>query len=285
MDGGGCFMPTVRSYRRTTSKRHQVQRISTQKRNVQRFTYSFFLLGFFSLFIWGYFYTSTLGLYFSKAIENSLVSLGFKLDDVVVEGRIRTDKAQILSLLNLRRGKPLLSLDLAEAKEKLEKISWVKSAQVKRQLPNTLFIRISEKEPISLWHNKGKTYLMDRDGELVETKEPHKYKGLPIITGDNAPQHMKDLMALLEKFAELKSRVTAATHLRASRWDLRLDDKVDVKLPEKEAEQALTYLLDLAKHQLIQQEVMTIDMRLPGKLILRLTPEAAQRKNKSGKDV
>lgn len=278
-------MPEVKSNRRTTSKRHQVQRTSTQKRSIQRFTYSIFFMGFVSIFIWGYFYTSTLGLYFSKVLENSLAGLGFKLEDVIVEGRMRTDKAQILSLLNLRRGKPLLSLDLEEAKEKLEKISWVKSAQVKRQLPNTLFIRISEKEPVSLWHNKGKTYLMDRDGELVETKEPHKHKGLPIITGNNAPQHMKDLMALLEKFAGLKSRVTAATHLRASRWDLRLDDKVDVKLPEKDTEQALAYLLDLVKHQLIQQEVITIDMRLPGKLILRLTPEAAQRKNKSGKDV
>jgi cell division protein FtsQ len=285
MDGGGCFMPTVRSHRRTSSKRQQVQRLSTQTRSARRFRYSVLFLGLSSLLIWVYFYNSVLVGYFAKTLETSLTSLGFQLEDVIVEGRIRTDKAQILGLLDLKRGKPLLSVDLSEAKEKLEKISWIKSAQVKRQLPNTLFIRISEKEPVSLWHNKGKTYLMDRDGELVETKEAYKYKELPIITGNQAPHHMKEFMALLEKYSELKSHITSATHLRSSRWDLKLDNKVDVKLPEKEAEQALAYLLDLTKHQLIQQEIMTIDLRLPGKLILRLTSDAAQRKNNSGKDV
>ncbi len=278
-------MPTVRSHRRTSSKRQQVQRLSTQTRSARRFRYSVLFLGLSSLLIWVYFYNSVLVGYFAKTLETSLTSLGFQLEDVIVEGRIRTDKAQILGLLDLKRGKPLLSVDLSEAKEKLEKISWIKSAQVKRQLPNTLFIRISEKEPVSLWHNKGKTYLMDRDGELVETKEAYKYKELPIITGNQAPHHMKEFMALLEKYSELKSHITSATHLRSSRWDLKLDNKVDVKLPEKEAEQALAYLLDLTKHQLIQQEIMTIDLRLPGKLILRLTSDAAQRKNNSGKDV
>jgi cell division septal protein FtsQ len=38
---------------------------------------------------------------------------------------------------------------------------------VERRFPDTIFIRISEKEPVALWKNQGKTYLVDRDGELV----------------------------------------------------------------------------------------------------------------------
>lgn len=92
-------------------------------------------------------------------------------------------------------------------------------------------------------------------------------------------------MGLLEKFSQLKPLVTGATHLRATRWDIRLKDKVDVKLPEKEADRALAYLLDLTEnHHLMEQDIMTIDLRLPGQLILRLTPEAARKKNDTGKD-
>jgi cell division protein FtsQ len=124
---------------------------------------------------------------------------------------------------------------------------------------------------------------MDRDGELVETKEPHKYKELIIVAGEQAPRYITELMTLLDKFSELKSRVTAATHLRSTRWNLRLDNKIDVKLPEKETEKALAYLLELTKHHdLTNQEIMTIDMRLPGQVILRLPSEGAQQKK--GKD-
>jgi cell division protein FtsQ len=90
-------------------------------------------------------------------------------------------------------------------------------------------------------------------------------------------------LTLLDQFPEIKSRVTAAAHLRSTRWDIKLDGKVYVKLPEKEIERALAYLLDLEKqHNLMDREVMAIDMRLPRQLILRLTPEAALRKKKHG---
>ena len=114
----------------------------------------------------------------------------------------------------------------------------------------------------------------------------HKYKELLLVAGDQAPRYVGNLMVLLEKFPEIKFRVTAATHLRSTRWDIRLDGKIDVKLPEKEAERALGYLYDLEKHHHLmeQEEILTIDLRLPDQLILRLTPEAAQRKNNTGQD-
>lgn len=274
-------MQAVKSLRRTSSKRHKPQRAPKVNR-------SLVLLGglliLSAISLWVFFYIPLFMGEISKNAQVFLARCGFKLEDVVVEGRIRTDKVQILSLLELEHGKPLFSLNLPEAKTKLEKISWVKAARVERRLPNVLFIRISEKEPVALWQNQGKTYLMDWDGELMETQEPHKYKNLLVVTGEQAPRHVGELLALLEKFSELKQRVTGATYLRSLRWDIRLDDKVDVKLPEKEPEQALAYLLDLTKHPgLMKQEIMTIDMRLPGKLIFRLTPEAVEKQKDYGK--
>jgi len=213
-----------------------------------------------------------------------MVHLGFTLEDVIVEGRMRTDKKQILKTLQLSRGMPLLSISPFDAKKKLENISWVKAARVERRLPDTLFIRISEKEPVAIWQNQNKIYLVDHDGELIEIKETSKYKELLLVTGHQAPRHVGKLISLLDKFPEIKTRVTAATHLRSSRWDIRLD-KIEVRLPEKDAEGALEYLLSLQNHhRFMEREIMTIDMRLPGQLILRLTPEAIQKKNHLGKD-
>lgn len=276
-------MSTVKSYGR---KRQKVQRNSHQAIGVQRLALGATGIGLCILLIWGYFHASTLMVDLSRNFERAFAFFGFRLEDVVVEGRMRTDKTQILKMLSLERGQPLLSINLPEAKEKLEKISWVKAVRVERRFPDTLFIRISEKEPVALWQSQLKTYLVDRDGELVEIKEAHKYKDLLLVVGHEAPHEVGRLLTLLEKFPEIKSRVTSATHLRAMRWDIKLDGKVDVKLPENEADRALAYLLNLeSNHRLVNQDVISIDMRLPGQLILRLTPETVSGKKVIGKDV
>jgi len=277
-------MSSVKSTPRNSPKRKKVQRPSLQRLGIYRLSPFIIIMGPCLLFLWFYFHNDVLMHSLSKSVNTVMVHLGFTLEDVIVEGRMRTDKKQILKTLQLSRGMPLLSISPFDAKKKLENISWVKAARVERRLPDTLFIRISEKEPVAIWQNQNKIYLVDHDGELIEIKETSKYKELLLVTGHQAPRHVGKLISLLDKFPEIKTRVTAATHLRSSRWDIRLD-KIEVRLPEKDAEGALEYLLSLQNHhRFMEREIMTIDMRLPGQLILRLTPEAIQKKNHLGKD-
>jgi cell division protein FtsQ len=278
-------MSSLKLNRHNRNKRKKVQRSPLQKLGVRRLSFFGVVMGFCVLLLWGSFHNNSLTSSLSTLFDTTMAHMGFALEDVVVEGRMRTNKQQILTTLELKRGIPLLSINLFDAKEKLENLSWVKAARVERRLPDTLFIRISEKEPVAIWQNQNKTYLVDYDGELVETKEANKYKELLLVTGHKAPSHVGKLITLLEKFPKIKARVTAATHLRSMRWDIRLDEKVDIRLPEKNAEKALEYLLVLEhRHHFMEREIMIVDMRLPGQLILRLTPEAMQRKTATGKD-
>lgn len=279
-------MSAMKPPRRRFQKRQKVQRSSLQRLGMRRFSSFACIMGLCVLLLWGCFHVNAFISSLSNHFTLAMSYLGFTLEDVVVEGRMRTPKEQILKTLDLKRGISLFSINLGEAKEKLENLSWIKAARMERRLPDTLFIRISEKEPIAIWQNQNKTYLIDCDGELVETKEASKYKELFLVTGHQAPRHVHQLITLLDKFPTIKTRVTTATHLRATRWDINLDGKIDIKLPEKEMEQALKYLMELeTHHQLMEHEIVTIDMRLPGQLILRLTPESIQRKNHMGKDV
>ncbi len=278
-------MSAVKPYKRIPSKRQKAQRTSLYVLSVRRLTLFIIGMSFCVFTLWSYFHASTLMLHVRQSAEKYTADAGFRLEDVIVEGRIRTDKSQILNILKLEHGKPLLSINLSEAKAKLEAVSWVKAVRIERRFPNTLFIWILEKEPVALWQAHDKIYLVDGDGELMEIHEVHQYKDLLPITGDQAPHHVGSLVALLDKFPEIKKRVTSATHLRSRRWDIRLDGKIDIKLPEKEVERALAYLLKLEnQHSLSEQKITTIDMRLPDQLILRLTPDAVQGKKGTGKD-
>jgi cell division protein FtsQ len=59
------------------------------------------------------------------------------------------------------------------------------------------------------------------------------------------------------------------------RWDLVLDSGVNVMLPSEETESALVELTRLeTEQQLMERSVESVDLRIPGRLIVRLTKEA-----------
>lgn len=278
-------MSAVKTNKQLSTKRKKPLRGYARSFGLRRFSFVGMGLSICAFGLWAYLHSAALISQGLSMLDVTLVHMGFVLEDVIVEGRIRTDKAQILKTANLSRGKSLFSFDINAIKTTLEQVPWVNAVSVERRFPDTLFIRISEREPVAIWRNKRQTFLVDRDGQLIEAEDTHKYGGLLHISGVKAPQHVGSLISILEKFPEVKSRVTTAIHLRSTRWDIRLDGRVDIKLPEKGAAQALAYLLDLEKHhRLMEGDILNIDLRIPNQMVLRLTPEAAAKQNKTGKD-
>src|SRR5690606_30695262 len=72
--------------------------------------------------------------------------IGLRIEEVLVEGRARTDGEEILARLGLETGRPILAVDPQAARAALETLPWVTAASVERQLPDTLYIRLVERE-------------------------------------------------------------------------------------------------------------------------------------------
>ena len=68
-----------------------------------------------------------------------------KLEALTVEGRSMTAPEDVLAALDVQRGSPIMTIDVAEARAALEALPWVKAAQVERQLPNTVHVMIQER--------------------------------------------------------------------------------------------------------------------------------------------
>jgi cell division protein FtsQ len=61
------------------------------------------------------------------------------------------------------------------------------------------------------------------------------------------------------------------------RWNLRLKNGIDVRLPETGVETALATLVDLDREKkLLSRDVTAIDLRLPDRVTVRLSDEAAR---------
>ncbi len=207
------------------------------------------------------------------ALQGS-ADMGLKIEEVLVEGRHRTEGELILTRLGLALGRPILDIDPEAARAELEALPWVRSASVERQLPGTIYIRLSEREPLALWQEKGMIRVLDRNGEVIPDIQPRRFAHLPLVVGADAPAHAAKLIALMNSEPELRERVTAAVRVGGRRWNVQIEGRIDVRLPEADAAAAWAQLARIERQQgLLSRDVIVIDLRLPDRLVVRTDPE------------
>ncbi len=211
---------------------------------------------------------------------------GFAVRDVYAAGLVRTDKEALRVQLGVEVGQPILALDPDAAKARLEELPWVAQASVERLLPDRVEVRLIERQPLALWQREGRFDLIDSDG-IVIPQDPSEqaaggvdpgYGELRVLVGEQAPRHAARLFNLLATEPTLLARVAAATWVGDRRWTLRLDNRIDVLLPERNVLRAWRFLAAKAREEnLLERAISVIDLRfLPTRLRLRLDPLALQ---------
>lgn len=200
--------------------------------------------------------------------------LGLKVDEVLVVGRRETTQRQLLNAVGLARGAPILAFNVEDAKKRVEKLPWVKSATVERLLPSTVLLTVEERQPLALWQNKGAFALIDTDGEVILNNGLERFSELVVVVGADAPAHAGELLKVLATQPELKALVKAAVRVGGRRWNLRLKNDIDVRLPEENPAAAWHRLAEYEKtHRVLERDVQILDLRLPDRLIVRKAPK------------
>lgn len=220
-----------------------------------------------------------------RLLHRQLVSAGLEVREIFVTGRSETGKQQILAALEVRRGQSIARFDPRGARDRLLALGWVKSVRVERRLPDTIIVRVEERQPLALWQHGGRHVLIDRDGEPITRERLGRFASLPVVIGPDAPAHAATLVDMMAGDPVLFAQVEAAVRVGGRRWNLRMKNGVDVKLPEGEEASAWARLARLAQeHDILARDVVAIDLRLPDRLVVRLTPAAAAQRRSGGKD-
>ncbi len=210
--------------------------------------------------------------------------IGLVVSDIEVEGRAMTSRDAILRAVGASRGTPLLAVSPAQAKAQLEALPWVRSAAVERRLPDTLHIRLVERQPLAFWQRQGKLVLIDRDGVVITGERLERFPGLIVVVGDEAPRRAAALLDMLASQPDIAGRVVAAVLVGGRRWNLQLDNAIDVQLPEDRPEAAWGRLAELEHtSRLLARDIQIVDMRLPDRLVVRVTPEPPKEPVKKGR--
>jgi cell division protein FtsQ len=129
------------------------------------------------------------GLYASyRAADVARASEALTISRITVSGNTRLSRGEVLALLGGARGTNMLTVDLEAWRRELLDSPWVADAAIRRVLPGTLAVAISEREPMGIGRINGRLYLIDRDGTIIDEFGPNYAEyDLPIIDGLAAP--------------------------------------------------------------------------------------------------
>lgn len=207
--------------------------------------------------------------HWSESFWLRTAGLGFRLDQVTLEGREHADAAAIRQALGIVQGAPILAVSLAEMKTRLEAVPEVKSVGITRVLPNQLAITIHERNPAAWWQQGGEQQLIDAEGVVLARSKYSDTLSLPVVVGEDAPKHVGELLALLNAAPGLKPDVVAAVRVGQRRWNVQLTREVVVMLPEENPVAAWKRFADLAeKDALLSKAIRSVDMRVEDRVFI-----------------
>lgn len=202
---------------------------------------------------------------------------GLTVQAIELSGRRSMPLSVLRHAVNIDRGDPILLIDLKALQGRLQGLGWISEARVERVLPGRLRVEIVEREPFARWQINGQTRLIDKQGVVLELDDERPFRGLRRVVGAGAATQAADVISSLGREPALFNRVTDMVAVRERRWDVVFDNGVVARLPEDGIELAWSRLARAqAEAGILDRDVVAVDLRVPDRMFVQITPEAAQ---------
>ena len=137
-----------------------------------------------------------------------------QVERILVRGNDRLSQGEVLAVLTGLRGESLVWTDLDRWRTQLMASPWVRDASLRRSLPSTIEVVVSERQPIGIGRIDTDMYLVDERGVIIDQYGPqYADLDLPIIDGLAVAPSGSGSMTDQAR-ADLAARVIAAVKLK-----------------------------------------------------------------------
>jgi cell division septal protein FtsQ len=149
-----------------------------------------------------------------RAFDLAVSASALQVQRIAVHGNTRLSAGEVQTIVAGLRGTSILTADLPAYRKRLLRTPWVADVALRRVLPSTIDVFISERTPMGLCRIGNQVYLVDRFGVVIDEFGPRYAEfDLPIIDGlVRAPSSGEP--ALDERRADLAARVIEAVAAR-----------------------------------------------------------------------
>ena len=110
------------------------------------------------------------------------------INNIEIEGARRLSRSLLLQQSKLSPGASLLAIRPGQVERALMAHPWIAKAEVSRKWPNSLHLKIQERDPVALVQFGEELLYMDRQGMIFKPLSPGDPHNFPVITGLTAEQ-------------------------------------------------------------------------------------------------
>lgn len=213
---------------------------------------------------------------FTGMVEQFQERPEFRVTLVSIEGAAPDLAEAIRARLDLKLPKSSFDLDLDAARQRVEALDAVETAELRVRSGGVLQVLITERVPALVWRDDARLELLDAKGVRVAGLATRSDRSdLPLIAGVGADRAAAEALALFDLAQPIMPRVRGLVRVGDRRWDMVLDRNQRIMLPEKNAVAAMERLIALDKAEdLLARDVLTVDLRNEQRPVLRLAPNA-----------
>ena len=207
-----------------------------------------------------------------------------RVEHVSIEGNRYLSQGEVLAFLDRLHGENILEVDLEAHRQLLLTSGWVQGATLRRLLPATIEVVVTERKPVGLVRLATQLYLIDATGAVIDEYRPQFAElRLPVIDGlqmrnargsavDRArAQLVAHLMGALAARPDLSGLVSQIDVTDASDAVVLLnDDGTLLHLGDEQFVERLDRYLDLAQVMRASvPEIDYVDLRYEKRLYVR----------------
>ena len=221
---------------------------------------------------------------------------------ITVSGNAWLSKGEVLSMLDGLQGRNMLLVNLDDWRRNVLASPWVADVAIRRVLPGTVDVLVSERRPIGIARVGAALYLLDERGRLIDEFGPnHAELDLPLIdglvtpgpkgprlrgAGDTASPAVDEgraalairLLASLQDHPDLAARISQVdvTDIRDAAVILK-DDTPLIRVGEDQFAERLRSYLDLsgALRERVQ-DIDYVDLRFGERVYVRPQPSGSR---------
>ena len=143
------------------------------------------------------------GLILSLLVVAAYLTPMLSISKIEVVGVNRVDSAVVIERLSPVLGESLTTVSEAQVTALLEEFALIDTVALESRPPNTLLVRIQERQPIAIVRSSGKDYLYDAAG--VRIAEAEDEESLPRLKGVGNPSGSKKFETSIQIILEMPS--------------------------------------------------------------------------------
>ena len=198
--------------------------------------------------------------------NNSINNLKFeKIKNINIFGLDENDRKIILYNLNSLDLKNIFLINKRKFQNIIESNSLVEEYKVIKKYPYSIDINIKKTNFIARISKNGKFFLIGNNGKLSDNN--NSGIELPYIFGNPEIKKVLELKKIIDQSNIDYSKIKSLYYFKSKRWDLKFNNSIVLKLPEKIEKETLDKISIFLKNiELENKEI--VDARIKNQIII-----------------